>query len=136
MKIRYTMALAIAIALGLGVFATRGLTVEVTRTVYVVTELDEITDADSYEALKKTDPTAAAETRMVDGRYLARTGNITALDGTAPKAIAIIAFDNEAKARAYYKSAKEITATRMKAAKSRSFIVEVCLYRGKLTPDC
>jgi hypothetical protein len=31
MKIRYTMALAIAIALKLGVFATRGLTVEVTR---------------------------------------------------------------------------------------------------------
>ena len=135
MKILYATTLALAIGLGLGVIATRGLAAP-TRSVYVVVELDEITNADQYEALKKMGPKAAVETQFADGRYLARTENVTALDGTAPKAIAIIAFDNDAKAKAYYQNSKEITAMRMKAAKSRSFIVEVCLDRGLLVPNC
>jgi uncharacterized protein (DUF1330 family) len=129
------MTLAIAIGLALGVIATRGLAAP-TRTVYVVIELDEITDADHYEALKKMAPRGAVEAQFADGLYLARTENVTALDGTAPKAIVIIAFDNAAKAKAYYESSKEITAMRMKATKSRSFIVEICSERGKLVPNC
>ena len=76
------------------------------------------------------------EAQFEDGRYLARTENVTGLDGTAPKAIIIIAFDNEAKAKAYYDSSKEITAMRMKATKSRAFIVSVCTEGGKLLPNC
>jgi uncharacterized protein (DUF1330 family) len=126
---------SIAIGLGLGVIATRGLAAP-TRTFYVVIEVDEITDADQFEALKKIASRGVVDAKFADGRYLAHTSNVTALDGTAPKEIAIIAFDNEAKAKAFYDGSKEITALRMKATKSRSFIVEICSERGKLVPNC
>jgi uncharacterized protein (DUF1330 family) len=64
------------------------------------------------------------EVKAADGRYLAHTENIIALDGTAPKAVAIIAFDSVEKAKAYSDNMKEATAMRIKATKSRSFIVE------------
>jgi uncharacterized protein (DUF1330 family) len=135
MKIRYAVTFSIAIGLGLGVIATRGLAAP-TRTFYVVIEVDEITDADQFEALKKIASRGVVDAKFADGRYLAHTSNVTALDGTAPKEIAIIAFDNEAKAKAFYDGSKEITALRMKATKSRSFIVEICSERGKLVPNC
>jgi uncharacterized protein (DUF1330 family) len=135
MKNWYVLTLAIAIGLGLGIIATRGLAAP-TRAVYVVTELDEITDAGQYESLQTMAMRGAIEAQFEDGRYLARTENVTALDGTAPKAIVILAFDNEAKAKAYYNSSKEITATRMRATKSRSFLVERCTDQGKLVPNC
>jgi len=135
MRIRYAITLAVAIGLGLTVIATYGLAAPA-RKVYVVIEVDEIADADRFEALKKMGPRAIVEAQFEDGRYLARTENVTGLDGTAPKAIIIIAFDNEAKAKAYYDSSKEITAMRMKATKSRAFIVSVCTEGGKLLPNC
>jgi uncharacterized protein (DUF1330 family) len=79
---------------------------------------------------------AVVETEMANGRYLARTEDVAALDGTPPKAVASIAFDNDAKAKAYYENTKEITAMRMKAAKSRAFVVQVCSERGKLLLSC
>jgi uncharacterized protein (DUF1330 family) len=135
MKNWCVLTLAIGIGLGLGIIATRGLAAPV-RAVYVVTELDEITDAGQYESLQAMAMRGAIEAQFEDGRYLARTENVTALDGTAPKAIVIIAFDNEAKAKAYYNNSKEITATRMRATKSRSFLVERCTEQGKLVPNC
>jgi uncharacterized protein (DUF1330 family) len=119
MKIRYAMTLAIAVGLGLG-----GLAAQAKRSVYVVTEVDAIMDADSYKAMMKMSPVNIAEAKYVDGRYLASNEKVIALDGTAPKAIIIIAFDNVDKAKAYYENTKEITALRMKGTKSRSFIVE------------
>jgi uncharacterized protein (DUF1330 family) len=124
MKIRYAMALAIAVGLGLGVIGARGFAAQAKRSVYVVTEVDAITDTDSYKAIMKMDPANVAEAKYVDGRYLASNEKIIPLDGTAPKAIVIIAFDNVVKAKAYYDNTKEIAAMRMKATKSRSFIVE------------
>jgi|SRR6185437_2490937 uncharacterized protein (DUF1330 family) len=135
MKIRYAITLAVAIGLGLTVIATYGLAAPA-RKVYIVIELNEITDAGQYEALKKMGARATVEAQFEDGRYLARTENVTPLDGTAPKAIVVVAFDNEAKAKAFYDSSKEITAMRMKATKSRAFIVDVCTEGGKLLPDC
>lgn len=135
MRIWYPITLTVVIGLALTAIATYGLAAP-TRKVYVVIELDEITDADHYEALKKMGARGTIETQFEDGRYLARTENMTALDGTAPKAIVIIAFDNEAKAKAFYGSSKEITAMRMKATKSRAFIVDACSERGKLLPSC
>ena len=135
MRIRYAITFAVAIGLGLTVIATHGLAVP-TRKAYVVIEVDEITDADHFEALKKMVARATVEAQFEDGRYLARTENVIALDGTGPKAIVIIAFDNEAKAKAYYDNSKEITAMRMKATKSRAFIVDVCTEGGKLLPNC
>jgi len=123
-RIQYAKALVIAFGLGLGAIASRGLAAQDKRTVYVVTDVNEITDADGFKALVKMGPSSIVEVKYADGRYLARTENITALDGTAPKAFAIIAFDSVAKAKAYYDNMKQTTAMRMKATKSRSFIVE------------
>ena len=124
MRIQYAVALVVAIGLGLGAIASRGLAAQGKRTVYVVIDVNEITDADGFKALVKMGPSSIVEVKDEDGRYLARTENITALDGTAPKAFAIIAFDSVEKAKAYYDNMKQTTAMRIKATKSRSFIVE------------
>jgi uncharacterized protein (DUF1330 family) len=123
-RIQYAVALVVAIGLGLGAIASRGLAAQGKRTVYVVIDVNEITDADGFKALVKMGPSSIVEVKDEDGRYLARTENITALDGTAPKAFAIIAFDSVEKAKAYYDNMKQTTAMRIKATKSRSFIVE------------
>ena len=124
MKIRYAMTLAIAVGLGLGAIAARGLAAQGKRWVYVVMEVDAVTDTDSYKAMMKMSPANIAEAKYADGRYLASSEKIIALDGAAPKAIVIIAFDNVDKAKSYYDNTKEITALRMKGTKSRFFIVE------------
>ena len=85
MRIQYAVALAVAIGLGLGAIASQGLAAQAKRTVYVVVDVNEITDADGFKALLKMGPAAIVEVKDADGRYLARTENITALDGTARK---------------------------------------------------
>jgi uncharacterized protein (DUF1330 family) len=132
MKMQSWTTLMVGIALGgLTTFTLAG----PTRSVYVVTEVDEITDSDNFESLKKA-MTGVVEAEFQDGRYLARTQNITALDGAAPKAIVIIAFDSEAKAKAYHDNIKELSAVRMRTSKSRSFMVGLCSERGKLLAHC
>ena len=95
-----------------------------TPPVYVVVEIDEITDANGFEALRQTADATVVEVQFEDGRYFARTENVTALDGSAPKFFAFIAFDNMTKAKAFNDSMKNTTALRTKVTKSRSFIVE------------
>ena len=105
--------------------AVRGLYARTTTPpVYVVVEIDEITDANGFEALRQTADTTAVEVQTEDGRYLARTESVTALDGDAPKFFAFIAFDNMTKAKVFNDSIKKIAALRTKVTKSRSFIVE------------
>ncbi|MGB9350622.1 MAG: DUF1330 domain-containing protein, partial [Pseudolabrys sp.] len=102
MRIQHTIALAVAVGLGVGVIATRGLAVQAKRTFYVVIEVDEITDADGYKAMTKIGPANIVEVKHADGRYLARTDNLTALDGAAPKRFVMIAFDSMDKANGLY----------------------------------
>jgi uncharacterized protein (DUF1330 family) len=52
------------------------------------------------------------EVQSEDGRYFARTENVTALDGSAPKFFAFIAFDNMTKAKTFNDSMKNTTALR------------------------
>jgi uncharacterized protein (DUF1330 family) len=132
-SIRAALTLLLGIAMG-GLIASFSLAGPA-RSVYVVTEIEAITDESSYEGLKKT-MTGVIEAQFQDGRYLARTENITALDGAAPKAIIIISFDSEAKARAYHDDTSDKSAVRSKASKSRSFMVSLCTEGGKLLPDC
>jgi len=95
-----------------------------TPPIYVVVEVDEITDANGFEALRQADDATAIEAEFEDGRYFARTENVTAVDGSAPKAFTIIAFDNITKAKKFVDSIKPTTALRTRVTKSRSFIVE------------
>jgi uncharacterized protein (DUF1330 family) len=124
-KIQYALPLAITIGLGFGAVAIRGLHARTTTPpVYVVIEVDEITDATGFEALRQTADATVVEVQFEDGRYFARTENVTALDGSAPKYFAFIAFDNMTKAKTFYDGMKNNTALRTKVTKSRSFIVE------------
>ena len=125
MKIHYTLPLAVAIGLAFGVGAIGGLHARTaTPPVYVVVEIDEINDANGFEALRKTADATAVEVQSEDGRYFARTENVIALDGSAPKFFAFIAFDNMTKAKTFNDSMKNTTALRIRVTKSRSFIVE------------
>jgi uncharacterized protein (DUF1330 family) len=124
MRIQRTIALAVAVGLSLGVIATWSLAAQAKRTFYVVIEVDEITDADSYKAMTKMGPANIVEVKHADGRYFVRTDNLAALDGAAPKRFVMIAFDSMEKANGFYQNTKEMTAMRIKATKSRAFIVE------------
>ena len=125
MKIHYALPLAVAIGLGFGAVAIRDLHARATTPpVYVVVEVDEITDANGFEALRQTASATDVEVQFEDGRYFARTEKVTALDGSAPKFFALIAFDNMTKAKTFIDSMKNTTALRTKVTKSRSFIVE------------
>jgi len=124
MKIQYAVALALATGLGVGAVAMRGLQARATPPVYFVVEIDEITDASGFEDLRKTGPRNIVEVKYNDGRYIARTENITALDGAAPKFFAFIAFANMKKAKAFSADMKDTTTLRTRVTKSRSFIVE------------
>jgi uncharacterized protein (DUF1330 family) len=124
-KIQYALPLAVAIGLGFGAVAIRGLHARTTTPpIYLVVEIDEITDANGFEALRQTADATAVEVQFEDGRYFARTEKVTALDGSAPKFFALIAFDNMTKAKAFNDSMKNNTALRTRATKSRSFIVD------------
>jgi uncharacterized protein (DUF1330 family) len=133
---RQAITLVLGIMFGSAIIGGAGSAVS-TRSVFVVTEIDQITDNAGYDALKKAmAPRAVVEAQLADGRYLARTESVAALDGNPPKAIIILSFDSDAKAKTYYEGVKEITAERMKATKSRSFIVAICSERGALSSGC
>ena len=117
--------LGLALVAFLSAVAIRGLHARTTTPpVYVVVEIDEIKDANGFEALRQTADATAVEVQSEDGRYFARTENVTALDGSAPRFFAFIAFDNMTKAKAFIDNMKNNTALRTKVTKSRSFIVE------------
>ena len=90
MKIQYALPLAVAIGLGFGAVGLHARAT--TPPVYVVVEIDEITDAKGFEALRQADDATAIEVQFEDGRYFARTENVTAIDGSAPKFFTLIAF--------------------------------------------
>ena len=125
MKTQYALSLAVAIGLGFGAVAIQGLQARTTTPpIYVVVEVDEITDANDFEALRQTAAATAVEVQSEDGRYFVNTENVTAVDGSAPKFFAFIAFDNMTKAKIFIDSMKNTTALRTRVTKSRSFIVE------------
>jgi uncharacterized protein (DUF1330 family) len=122
---KYKLALAILGAAAVGGLAVQGLHAQAKPPVYVVIDIAEVVDAQAQRA--NTDrPTASTPTTQQGGKYLSRNGNITALDGKPPARLILIAFDSVEKAKAWNDSAdqKKVTDVRMKATKSRSFIVE------------
>jgi uncharacterized protein (DUF1330 family) len=125
MKTRYTVALAMLAGVGIGGAPIQGLHAQAKPPGIVVVDISDVTDPEGFKAVTQR-PTASTATVMQGGRYIARTGNITALDGTTPKRFIIIAFDSVEKAQAWYNSPeqKKINEIRMKTTKSSSFIAE------------
>lgn len=127
MKVNRLTVTTLLVGAALGAAAIQTLHAQAKPPVYVVIEFDQITDPAGYAALGgRSNEAAAASQKATGGRYLARTSNITALDGNAPKRSVIIAFDSMEKAQSWYNSAaqKEVTAIRNKTTKSRVFVVE------------
>src|SRR6266568_6563301 len=126
MKTSYAIALAILTGVG-GAAAVQTLHAQGKPPVYVVTDISEITDPEGFKTIGGRSQTVAADrVQKLGGRYVARTENITAVDGTPPKRFIMVAFDSPEKAQAYLKSdsQKEIDAIRIKTTKSRVFMVE------------
>jgi len=127
MKTRYTVALAMLAGVGIGGAAIQGLHAQAKPPVIVVVDIGEISDPEGFKAIgQRSNATAMAVFKDLGGHYIARTSNITALDGTAPKRFIVIAFDSMEKAQAWNNlpGQKEINALRAKTTKSRSFIAE------------
>ncbi|HXX08031.1 MAG TPA: DUF1330 domain-containing protein [Pseudolabrys sp.] len=124
MKIQCALASAVVTGVVLGAMVTQSLQARTAPPVYFVAEIDEITDVKGFEALRKTGSSNIVEAKMLDGRYLVRTENVTGLDGATPKFFVVIAFDNITKAKTFSDNMKETNALRAKATRSRSFIVE------------
>jgi len=125
MNSRIRMALAGVAGAAIATTAMQALNAQAKPPILAVVEVDQITDADGYSKVSQRPNTGTVSVQM-GGRYLARGGKITALDGTPPQRYVIIAFDSLEKAQAWYNSPgqKEVIAIRTKTTKSRSFLVE------------
>jgi uncharacterized protein (DUF1330 family) len=123
MKTSYNLAIAVAAGAAVGGSVVQGLHAQGTPPTYAVIDISNVTDPEGFKALI---PKAGPATAAFGGKFIVRTENITASDGTAPKRFVIIAFDSLAKAKAWDASEaqKEVTAIRMKSSTSRQFFVE------------
>jgi len=127
MKVNRTLITTLLVGAALGAATIQALHAQAKPPVYVVVEFEQITDPAGYAALGgRTAEAAAVTLKETNGRYLARTDNVTGLDGAAPKRTIIIAFDSKEKMQRWYASPaqKEITAIRNKTTRSRAFAVE------------
>jgi uncharacterized protein (DUF1330 family) len=90
---------------------------------YAVVDISEIGDPATFKTLL---PKAGQANDQFGGKFIARTENIVALDGTPPKRFVVIAFDSMDKAKAWDKSPlqDEVNAIRKKSTKSRTFLVD------------
>ena len=127
MKTNYKLVVALAAGVVIGVAAIQSLHAQAKPPTLVVVDISEISDQEAFKAVGgRSNAAGAMANAEFSGRYIARTEKITALDGTPPKRMIIIAFDSPEKAQAWNNSPrqKEVNAIRAKATKSRSFIVE------------
>ena len=120
---------AMTLALGLvgGAAIVEILHAQASPPTLVITEIAEINDAAGFAPVGgRSNAEATARIQKLGAKYVARTDKITALDGTAPKRLIILSFDDPAKAKAYGDdpSQKQIDAIRMKTTTSRSFVAE------------
>jgi uncharacterized protein (DUF1330 family) len=90
---------------------------------YAVVDIAEINDPATFVTLL---PKAMQANNQFGGKFLTRTENIVALDGTPPKRFVVIAFDSMDKAKAWDKSKlqDDVNAIRKKSTKSRVFLVD------------
>ena len=90
---------------------------------YVIVDIADVSNPDTYkQASAKAGPAIAS----AGGAFLARTDDVVALEGTAPKRIIIIGFDSVDKAKAWYASPaqQEVNAMLKASSKGRLLVVE------------
>jgi uncharacterized protein (DUF1330 family) len=93
---------------------------------YAIVDIAEISDPATFKTLL---PIAGKANDQFGGKFVARTENIVALDGTPPKRFVVIGFDSMDKAKAWDNSPlqAEVNAIRKKSTKSRTFLVDGAL---------
>ena len=127
MKTRHVIGLSMLAGVALGAIAVQGLNAQAMPPIYWVAEISQVTNEEGWRANTER-PMATLQEMIKDfgGHYIARTENITSLDGTAPRRLIIAQFPSAEKAKAWYNSPKQmkVNETRMKNTKSSSFIVE------------
>ena len=123
MKIRTNVALAIIAAFGLGAGTVGVIHAQAKPPVFVVAEID-VTNTDAY--LKEYAPKAQALIQKHGGRLLAASSNATALEGQAPKRVAVQQWESMEKVKGWFDSAeyKENRKIGDKYAKFRLYVVE------------
>jgi uncharacterized protein (DUF1330 family) len=123
MRASYKLALTLLAGGVLGAAAIQGLHAQAKAPVYVIVDIADVTNPESFKTLL---PKAGPAVDAFGGKFIARTEKITEIDGTPPKRFVVISFDSLDKAKAWSASAaqKEVDAIRVKSTKSRSFIVE------------
>jgi uncharacterized protein (DUF1330 family) len=124
MKTHYTVTLAMLAGAAFGAAAVNGLYAQNKAPgAYAIVDISEVTDSEVFKTLL---PKAGPANDAFGGKFVVRTENITALDGTPPKRFVVIAFDSVEKAKAWDSSPaqREVDAIRKKSAKARAFIVD------------
>lgn len=109
MKTRYAVTLAMVAGIGIGAAAVQGLHAQA-KQVYLVTEID-VSNPDAY--MKEYAPLAQASIKKAGGKLLAASLNVTAVEGTPPKRVAIQVWDSMEQITAWrngddYKAARKI----------------------------
>jgi uncharacterized protein (DUF1330 family) len=110
----------------LGAVAVQTLKAQAKPPAFVVVDIGDTTDAEGFKAVAASPAISPARTAALGGRYVIRTNEVTALDGSPSRRFVLISFDNKEKAQAWYDTpdVKEINTIRSKTTRSRAFIVE------------
>lgn len=122
----FAVGLTAVVSASLGATAVQTLKAQAKPPAFVVVDIADTNDPEGFKAVIASPATSPARTAALGGRYMIRTDQATALDGTPSKRFVLISFDNKEKAQAWYDTpdVKEINGVRAKTTKSRAFIVE------------
>jgi uncharacterized protein (DUF1330 family) len=120
---RIALGLAMLAGAAFGAVAVNGLHAQGKAGAYAIVDITAVNNPDTFKTLF---PIAQKALDATGGKYVIRTENITALDGTPPKRFVVVAFDSMDKAKAWHTSAetKQVDEIRAKSTNSRSFLVE------------
>ena len=129
MKQYFGLGLAVLVGIVIGAAAVSGLHAQAKPPVYLVTEID-VTNPEAYG--REFGPKAVANIKAAGGRFLALGGSgggakqITAISGTPPKRITILAWDSLEALNAWYNGADYQAVRKIgeQYATFRSFAVE------------
>jgi len=122
MQASFKLAVALLVGATAGILAVQGLHAQAKPVAYTIAEI-EIIDQDAFKDFSSK---AGPVIQAASGKFLARGGQVTAVEGDAPKRIVLITFENVDKALAWQSSAawKELLPLRSKGQKARTYIVE------------
>ena len=126
MKIYFTVGLSMLAGIGIGAIAVQTLHAQAKPPTYVVIDIESLTDPEGFKAVPGSPGAKPERLTALGGHYIARTEAITAIDGTPPQRFVLLAFDSREKAQGWVNApdVKETNGLRVKATKSRAFMVD------------